>query len=55
MPQLMSSTYAAQKIYESVKSKDSFEITFPFFLTIFLKLLSILPYKLSLNITKRML
>ncbi len=55
MPQLMEAPYAAQRILKEIKTSDSFEIRFPFLLSSFLKLLSFLPYKLSLNLTKRML
>lgn len=54
MPYLMDSKYAARKISEGVL-KDKFEVTFPFRLTIILKALSILPYKFSLALTRRLL
>lgn len=54
MPQLMTPQHAAQQIEKKMFS-DSFEITFPFLITSFLKLLSFLPYKISLAITKKTL
>lgn len=54
MPQLMSKEYAAKMISNKM-FKDKFEITFPFKLTLFLKFLAILPYKLSLMITRKTL
>lgn len=55
MPQLMSSQDAAKKIFEQFDKKYKFEISFPFVLTKFLSLLSILPYKFSLSISKKFL
>lgn len=55
MPELMTPEFAAQSIYENITNKNSFEIHFPFKLSIFLRILSILPYKISLAITRRML
>lgn len=55
MPELMKADFAARKIYENIKNKDSFEIHFPFKLSMFLRVLSLLPYKISLAITRRML
>jgi short-subunit dehydrogenase len=56
MPQLMSTKKAALTIIKKLESNDkNFEITFPYILSIFLKLLNILPYKISLFITKKLL
>jgi len=55
MPQLMSSKFTAQKIFEAIKSSKDFEIRFPMKLALFLQFLSWLPYKISLKITKNML
>ena len=55
MPQLMEASYTAQKILKEIETSNSFEIRFPFLLSSFLKLLRFLPYKISLNLTKRML
>jgi short-subunit dehydrogenase len=55
MPQLMTPEFCAKKIYEAMDKANGFEISFPFGLGTFLRVLSILPYKISLAITKRML
>jgi len=55
MPQLMSPEFAASKIYEAIKNNSSFEISFPFALGAFLRFLSLIPYKLSLFLTRKML
>ena len=55
MPQLMEASYTAQKILKEIETSSSFEIRFPIVLSLFLSLLRFLPYKLSLNITKRTL
>jgi short-subunit dehydrogenase len=55
MPQLMDVDTAAKKIMSELDKPYRFEITFPFALTFFLKLLRFLPYKLSLAITKKAL
>ena len=54
MPQLMNPKDVAVKIEKNM-FKDNFEVTFPKALTLFLKFLAILPYKISLNITKKTL
>ena len=54
MPQLMTPQFAALMIEKNMLN-DKFEITFPKFLTYFLKFLSILPYKISLFLTKKTL
>lgn len=55
MPQLMEADFAAQEIYKAIVKDNSFEIRFPTKLRLFLQFLSIIPYKFSLAITKRML
>lgn len=55
MPQLMDAYDVAKKIYEELEKPYRFEICFPLLLTSFIKLLSLLPYKLSLEINKRLL
>jgi len=55
MPQLMTPQYTAKKILKSIQNPKSFEIRFPFLLATFLKTLAILPYKISLSVTKKML
>ena len=46
MPFLKTPEYAAEKIYDGLINKHSFEIDFPKQLTLILKLLSFLPHKL---------
>lgn len=55
MPQLMESSFAAKKIYKQLHKPYKFEIRFPFILSKFLQLLNLLPYNISLKITKRFL
>lgn len=55
MPQLMTPEFAAQKISEEMFDDNKFEISFPFKLKTFLRFLSLIPYKLSLMITRKML
>ena len=55
MPQLMEVNYAAKKIFEGLNKPYKFEISFPFILSKFLKILSFLPYSLSFSITKKFL
>ncbi len=55
MPQLMEAKETAEKILEGMENSSSFEIRFPFGLRIFLSLLKMLPYKISLALTKKML
>jgi short-subunit dehydrogenase len=55
MPQLMTPQFAAQKIYENLQDNKKFEIHFPFKLSFFLRVLSWLPYKISLALTKKAL
>jgi short-subunit dehydrogenase len=55
MPQLMEAKYTAEKILQGMEKSTAFEIRFPFGLQIFLSLLKILPYKISLALTKKMI
>lgn len=55
MPELMSPDDAAEKIANEMKKPYHFEIHFPFKLSTFLQTLRIIPYKLSLALTKKML
>lgn len=55
MPGLMTVEAAAEKIDEQSQAHNRFEIRFPFGLALVLKLLKILPYRLSLAITHKML
>ena len=55
MPQLISPDIAAKKIFEQVNKPYRFEIAFPFILSKFLRLISLLPYKFSFFITKNFL
>ncbi len=55
MPQLMAPETAARKIFEGLNKPYSFEIRFPFGLSFFLRALRLLPYRLSLALTKKAL
>jgi len=55
MPELMEPEEAAKKIIGGIVKKDRFEIHFPFKLSTVLQLLRILPYSISLALTKKML
>ncbi|CAA6808867.1 MAG: Short-chain dehydrogenase [uncultured Sulfurovum sp.] len=55
MPQLLEPKEAAAKIYEGVMHSKKFEIKFPWALTRFLTFLQMLPYGISLNLTKKAL
>ncbi|CAA6823462.1 MAG: Short-chain dehydrogenase/reductase SDR [uncultured Sulfurovum sp.] len=55
MPELMSPEDAAQNIIDNIGKKYHFEIHFPFKLSTFLQTLRIIPYKLALTLTKKML
>ena len=55
MPELMAPQTAAQNIFQGLQKPYHFEIKFPFKLSLFLTLLAMLPYKFSLNITKKFL
>ena len=54
MPFLKSPEYAADKIYDGLINKNSFEIHFPKALTIILKIFSFLPSKLYFGLVGRM-
>ena len=54
MPFLKTPEYAADRIYEGLVNKKSFEIHFPKALTITLKILSFLPSKLYFNLIGRL-
>lgn len=55
MPELMEPEAAAQQIINSLENSERFEIHFPPKLSLFLRLLRWLPYRLSLAITRKML
>ncbi len=55
MPQLMTPLFTAEKILEGIEKSNSFEIRFPFILSLFLRTLRFLPYKVSLALTKKMI
>lgn len=55
MPQLMEASYTAKKIFQELEKAYKFEITFPFAISKFLSFISLLPYALSLKITKKFL
>lgn len=55
MPELMEADEAARKIIEGIERKNRFETHFPFKLSTLLQLLKLLPYRLSLAMTKKML
>lgn len=55
MPELMSAQEAAQKILKATEKPYRFEIHFPFKLATFLQLLKILPYRLSLYLSRKAL
>ncbi len=55
MPELMSPEEAAEKIIKGTKNTHRFEIHFPFKLSTFLQALRLLPYRVSLALTKKML
>jgi len=55
MPQLMTPQEAAVNIYTNLQKPYKFEIRFPFGLGLFLRVLRLLPYSISLRLTKRML
>ena len=54
MPFLKTPEYAADKIYDGLINKNSFEIHFPKVLTIILKIFSFLPSKLYFGVVGRM-
>jgi len=53
MPFLKSADFAAEKIYNGLVHKKSFEIFFPFLIVFFVKILRILPYKLYFYLWKK--
>jgi len=55
MPQLLEPSEAAKIIYKELQKKYKFEIRFPFLITSFLNILRMLPYKISLTLTKKAL
>ena len=55
MPELMTPEEAAENIIKRTKSSNRFEIHFPFKLSTFLQTLRLLPYRVSLALTKKML
>jgi short-subunit dehydrogenase len=55
MPQLLEPETAAQKIFDALHKPYRFEIRFPFLLSTFLGVLRMLPYKISLALTKKAL
>tara|TARA_B110000046_G_scaffold120288_1_gene127011 strand:- start:214 stop:972 length:759 start_codon:yes stop_codon:yes gene_type:complete len=54
MPFLKTPEYAAEKIYDGLINRNSFEIHFPKQLTLILKLLSFLPHKLYLGLVGKL-
>ena len=54
MPFLRSTEYAAEKIFKGLTSTNSFEIHFPKQLTLILKFLRILPYKIYLFLVDKL-
>lgn len=55
MPELMTPEFAAGKIVAALETTGRFCIYFPPKLSLFLRLLNLLPYRLSLAMTKKML
>ncbi|MBD3797145.1 MAG: SDR family NAD(P)-dependent oxidoreductase [Campylobacterales bacterium] len=55
MPQLLEPNQAAKKIYKELQKPYRFEIYFPRTISLFLKLLRMLPYGFSFMITKKVL
>jgi len=55
MPQLMEPEVAAKTIFEALEEPYRFEIRFPFAISLFLRILRLLPYKFSLKLTKKAL
>jgi len=53
MPFLKSAEFAAEKIYNGLVYKKSFEIFFPFLIIFFVKILRILPYRLYFYLWKK--
>ncbi len=55
MPELMTPEDAAEHIIQGINNSNRFEIHFPFKLSTFLQILRLLPYRISLSVTKKML
>lgn len=55
MPQLLEVNEAAKNIIKGIEKPYRFEISFPFIISMVLKLLNILPYRFSLYLTRKML
>lgn len=55
MPQLLDTSDAAKIIFREINKSYRFEISFPFILSKLLKFISLLPYSLSLKITRKFL
>ena len=55
MPQVMLPEEAAKQIFEGLKQPYKFEIRFPFALSLSLRILRLLPYKISLALSKKAL
>lgn len=55
MPELMTPEVAAEHIIQGMNNSNRFEIHFPFKLSSFLQILRLLPYRISLAMTKKML
>jgi short-subunit dehydrogenase len=55
MPELMEPDEAAHKIVEGIAKKHRFEVHFPFKLSTVLQLLRLLPYRISLFLTTKMI
>jgi len=55
MPELMTPEAAAENIIKGIHNSNRFEIHFPFKLSTFLQALRLLPYRISLAVTKKML
>ncbi len=54
MPFLKSADFAAKKIYNGLVNKNKFEITFPFMIVFFVKIMRILPYKVYFYLWKKL-
>ena len=54
MPFLKTTEYAAEKIYDGLVNKKTFEIHFPKSLTIVLKILSFLPSKIYFGLVGKL-
>ena len=54
MPFIKSADYAAEKIFYGLVKKQNFEIFFPFFIVLFIKIMRILPYRLYFYFWKKL-